>query len=626
MKRLKDFRIGIKLNLISGGMVFLIVLLMSGYNYLHRKSELIKDMDYELIDELKDFENLLNLEISEKEQYLQVAMDSYENWFNSKGRIRFDENHLYNISLTENSQLLSIPRWLVGDKPVLRNAELVDFHIGDREMITSLFQKIPDGFVCIATNLLDSLGSPALFTMLDNQSPISQAILEGNNYKGQMLENGFRYRVMCKPYYLNNKLIGMVLIGVSDNFSSAVKSLFYAKKLFGNGFPYLIDDKGFTLIHPTAEGIDGGHLEVFQRMKENELGYGNIEYEFEGKKKFNYFQRLDNIHAFLAVSVFEDDVISSLKSLRWSFIIMSLLAILIFLIMNYFFSRSITRELNKGVVFAQQIANGEFDARLVIKNKDEIGELSQALNQMVNKLHEVVSGVRISSQSITVASKEMTGTSDHLSRGASDQASTIEELSATTEEVSGMISSNASNALRSETIADKTQTSIQKVINEAIEAVEANKKIEAKIDLITDIAFQTNILALNAAVEAARAGEKGAGFSVVAGEVKKLAETTKNAANDITNIIKDNLSKSEKSGANLRALLPEITQTVGLVKDIAHSSNQQTLGVDQINDALQQLNQLAQQNASTAEEMDANADQLNNLADELKQLISFFKL
>ena len=156
--------------------------------------------------------------------------------------------------------------------------------------------------------------------------------------------------------------------------------------------------------------------------------------------------------------------------------------------------------------------------------------------------------------------------------------------------------------------------------------MEANRTIADKIKVINDIAFQTNILALNAAVEAARAGEYGRGFAVVAAEVRKLAEKSKIAADEIVALSMKSYELARGAEQKMKEIMPEIEKTTRMVQEISAASSEQNNGANQINLAFQALNSITQQNASASEELSTGAEQLANQAEQLKDLISFFKV
>jgi methyl-accepting chemotaxis protein len=287
---------------------------------------------------------------------------------------------------------------------------------------------------------------------------------------------------------------------------------------------------------------------------------------------------------------------------------------------------SITTSLTQARDAIKRISDGDLTVQIESKSKDEIGELLQNLKAMVEKLREVISFVSTASDNIAAASQQMSSSSQQMSEGATEQAASAEEVSSSMEEMSSNIQQNTDNAQQTEKIAYKASEDIKEGSLAVNQTVLSMKEIADKISIIGEIARQTNLLALNAAVEAARAGEHGKGFAVVAAEVRKLAERSQIAANEINSLSSSSVSIAEKSGKLLETIVPDIQKTSKLVQEISASSMEQNAGAEQVNTALQQLNQIVQQNAAASEEMASNAEELSSQAEQMKETISFFNV
>jgi len=292
----------------------------------------------------------------------------------------------------------------------------------------------------------------------------------------------------------------------------------------------------------------------------------------------------------------------------------------------FWVTRSITRPLNEAVGVANQLAEGDLNAKIDVNSHDETGQLLSAMKNMVAKLTQIITEVRGAADSLSSASEEVSATAQSLSQGSSEQAASVEETSASIEQMSASISQNTENAKVTDGMAAKAAKEATEG-GEAVKAtVSAMKQIANKIGIIDDIAYQTNLLALNAAIEAARAGEHGKGFAVVAAEVRKLAERSQVAAQEIGEVAAGSVQLAEKAGKLLDEIVPSINKTSDLVQEITAASEEQSSGVGQINTAMSQLNQTTQQNASASEELAATAEEMSGQAEQLQQLMAFFKL
>ena len=295
-------------------------------------------------------------------------------------------------------------------------------------------------------------------------------------------------------------------------------------------------------------------------------------------------------------------------------------------VLGLLISRSVSKPLGQAVEAANRLAEGDLTVRIEAKTRDEIGQLMQAMQNMVTKLSQVVTEVNGGAEALAGASEEVSATAQSLSQASSEQAAGVEETSASIEQMTASISQNTENAKVTDGMASKAAGEATEG-GEAVKAtVSAMKQIAQKIGIIDDIAYQTNLLALNAAIEAARAGEHGKGFAVVAAEVRKLAERSQVAAQEIGTVASSSVELAERAGKLLDEMVPSIKRTSDLVQEITAASEEQASGVGQINAAVSQLSQTTQQNASSSEELAATAEEMSSQAMQLQQLMAFFKV
>ena len=287
---------------------------------------------------------------------------------------------------------------------------------------------------------------------------------------------------------------------------------------------------------------------------------------------------------------------------------------------------SITKPVLKTIDVLALISRGDLTVSLDHSSKDEIGQMTNSLKEMVQNLKKVVSEVAQSTKNVALGSRELSSTSQGLAQGASEQSSVAEETTSALEQISANIQQSAENAKQTDVIAAKAYKDMNVSGESVVSTVSSMKEIAGKIGIIEEIARKTDLLALNAAIEAAHAGDQGKGFAVVASEIRKLADRSKQAAAEITELVSVGVGVAENAGELLTKLVPDIRKTADLVQEISSASNEQNIGISQINKALQQLDQVIQQNATVSEEMASTAEELSSQAEILDDAISFFKV
>lgn len=279
--------------------------------------------------------------------------------------------------------------------------------------------------------------------------------------------------------------------------------------------------------------------------------------------------------------------------------------------------RSAVRDLYAG--------QGDVTQRITVQRDDELGESVAAFNAFLEKLQTMISHVSDGVGKVNEASVMIRGSVESMAEGATAQATSVEETTAALEEMHVTVSQNADNARDTGVMAASAAEDAragQGVIRDALSVLQT---IAERIRVIDDIAYQTNLLALNAEIEAARAGEHGRGFSVVAGEVRKLAENSKQAAADVIQLADQTAGVAEEAGRLLERIVPQVVRTAELVQDISNASSEQLAGIDQITQAVVQIEQATQDNADLAAGLLHAVDIIEHRVGALRQQMGAFR-
>jgi methyl-accepting chemotaxis protein len=279
--------------------------------------------------------------------------------------------------------------------------------------------------------------------------------------------------------------------------------------------------------------------------------------------------------------------------------------------------------LKQVVSISNEIAKGNL--MVDVRERSPEDTLMQTLSMMIKKLTEVVANVQAAATNVFMGGRQINASAGQFAEGATADAASIEELSASMEKMTATTRQSAGNSQQTEKIAAEAAACALESSKAVSGAVTVMEEIVNKISIIEDIAEQTNLLALNAAIEAARAGDHGKGFAVVAAEVRKLAERSQVAAGEINQLSLRSIEVSGKAGEVLTKLVPEIRKTAELVKEISVASNVQETGIEEINRAIQQLDKVIQQNAAASEELSATAEEFSTQSAQLQETIGFFK-
>lgn len=350
-------------------------------------------------NQLEDLVRIINIQIERNQEYVNLSLDFAHKIFYSEGVLIEDANKEIEFNaknqITKQVHTEKLSAWYINGKLIQNNFELVDKITNYSKGTATIFQKIKDGYLRISTNVKKLDGSRAIGTYIPNDSPVIKTIEEGKTFRGRAYVVNDWYLTAYEPIRINGVTKGILYVGVKEKDMAGLREIFQDKKYFKSGYPFIINKEGKAVIYKNTESTNFANTDYFQKLSgTTKNGKSFIRYKWpeneRGVWKHQYSQYCQPIDAYVVISFPEKELFEGLNEMRNSLILAAILSVLLLIGIIVFITKTITNGIQKSVVFAQKVADGDFSDNLEYKRKDEVGVLTEALNTMLRKFKDSV--------------------------------------------------------------------------------------------------------------------------------------------------------------------------------------------------------------------------------------------
>ncbi len=570
-----------------------------------------------------------------------------------RGAFRIDLSSADTVEATNQTtgekKTIVIPRMEIAGNPVLDDYRIVDEIKSHIDSMATIFQIIPGGMLRISTNVLLADGSRAVGTYIPDDSPVYRSIMAKKTYYGRAVVVSSWYITAYEPVLdESGAIIGCLFVGVPEReYQDPLLSQMAGFSIGDGGYIFILNDKGEYVLsggrrrdgENILETTDSKGTFIVKEMlaaAHDLTGDESALYQYSWKDTPESPERgkLVALAHFapwswtIGINVYLDELMADVQGIIRVIIIVMVGAAILGFIMANLFARSTMRyigaEPKDMVAIAERLAEGGLETAAAGRKKAT--GIKAAFDRTILRLREVVQEISRSIEQVTIGIESVSGASWGLSNGAATQADTANKVSETITELARTVRKNAGTAVSAEELTRRTADEALSGAQAVDEAVQAMGEIASRIRVIEEIARSTNLLALNAAIEAARAGEAGKGFAVVAGEVRKLAEQSQTASAEIMAISAKSVDIAERAGSLINGIIPNITGSAELVREISAASREQESGFSRIADDMGRLDRIIQQNADAARDLASTSEELATQAAHMKESIGYFKL